>query len=347
MSDLDTSLPQPCSYITGDRTTPPQYNQTPAIMKIAITGAGGFVGQLLAEHLLLADHHVSLIDIFEPPIPAKASAKSANAKCIKADLFSDSASVIPSDLDAIYIFHGIMSAGSEADFDLGYRVNLHSTLNLLETLRQKCKGVRVVYASSTAIYGQPLPQWPSEATLPTPSSSYGTQKSMIEYAINDFSRRGWINGWTLRFPTISVRPGKPTQAASSWMSGMFREPLQGLPSSLPCGDDFEAWLCSPRILVENLLHVLMLEADALPSHMRQVNLPGITASVKEMLAALEEVGGKGAVELVKREEPTKEIKDMLDSWPIRFDVSKAMGLGFKRDERFVDAVRDFKTSLEE
>jgi nucleoside-diphosphate-sugar epimerase len=313
-------------------------------MKIAITGAGGFVGQLLAEHLLLANHKVLLIDIFEPPIPSKASSKSSNAECIKADLYSDSSSVIPSDLDAIYIFHGIMSAGSEADFDLGYRVNLHSTLNLLETLRQKCKGVRVVYASSTAIYGQPLPQWPSEATLPTPSSSYGTQKSMIEYAINDFSRRGWINGFTLRFPTISVRPGKPTQAASS---GMFREPLQGLESSLPCGNEFEAWLCSPRILVANLLHVLTLERDVLPAHMRQINLPGITASVREMLEALEEVGGKEAVELVKREEPTKEIKDMLDSWPIRFDVSKAMGLGFKRDERFVDAVRDFKMSLEE
>ncbi|CAD0089565.1 unnamed protein product [Aureobasidium mustum] len=316
-------------------------------MKIAITGAGGFVGQLLAEHLLLADHEVLLIDIFEPPVPTKASSKSKKAKCIKADLVSDSASVIPSDLDAIYIFHGIMSAGSEANFDLGYRVNLHSTLNLLETLRSKCKGVRVVYASSTAIYGQPLPQWPSEATLPTPSSSYGTQKSMIEYAINDFSRRGFINGFTLRFPTISVRPGKPTQAASSWMSGMFREPLQGIPSSLPCGDEFEAWLCSPRILVANLLHVLTLERESLPSHMRQINLPGITASVKEMLQALEEVGGKQAVELVKREEPTKEIKDMLDSWPIRFDVSKAMSLGFKRDERFRDAVEDFKKSLQE
>ncbi|KAG9685084.1 putative nucleoside-diphosphate-sugar epimerase, partial [Aureobasidium melanogenum] len=316
-------------------------------MKIAITGAGGFVGQLLAEHLLLADHEVLLIDIFEPPVPPKASSKSSKAKCIKADLYSDSASLIPSDLDAIYVFHGIMSAGSEADFDLGYRVNLQSTINLLETLRQKCKGVRVVYASSTAIYGQPLPEWPSEATLPTPSSSYGTQKSMIEYAINDFTRRGFINGFTLRFPTISVRPGKPTQAASSWMSGMFREPLQGIPSTLPCADDFEAWLCSPRILVANLLHVLTLDRDSLPSHMRQINLPGITASLKEMLQALEEVGGKQAVDLVKREEPTKEIKDMLDSWPIRFDVSKAMRLGFKRDEKFRDAVEDFKKSLQE
>jgi nucleoside-diphosphate-sugar epimerase len=316
-------------------------------MKIAITGAGGFVGQLLAEHLLLADHNVLLIDIFSPPVPTKASSKSSNAECIKADLSTDSASVIPSDLDAIYIFHGIMSAGSEADFDLGYKVNLHSTLNLLEVLRKKCAGVKVIYASSTAIYGQPLPQWPSEATLPTPSSSYGTQKSMIEYAINDFSRRGYISGFTLRFPTISVRPGKPTQAASSWMSGIFRESLQGLESTLPCDDTFEAWLCSPRILVSNLLHVLTLQRDALPPHMRQINLPGITANVKEMMEALEEVGGKTAVELVKREQPSREIKEMLESWPIRFDVQKAMGLGFKRDEKFVDAVWDFKRSLEE
>ncbi|THX94216.1 NAD(P)-binding protein [Aureobasidium pullulans] len=349
--DPDSSF-QPCSYITGNWKTETHHNQhssqsDTAIMKVAITGAGGFVGQLLAEHLLNADHEVTLIDIFEPPIPQKASSKSSTATCIKADLYSDSASVIPSDLDAIFIFHGIMSAGSEADFDLGYRVNLHSTLNLLETLRQKTPGVKVVYASSTAIYGNPLPQWPSEKTLPTPSSSYGTQKTMIEYAINDFSRRGYINGFILRFPTISVRPGKPTQAASSWMSGMFREPLQGLESSLPCADDFEAWLCSPRVLVENLLHVLTLERECMPSHTRQINLPGITASVKEMLEALRQVGGEKAVSLVKREEPSKEIKDMLDSWPIRFDVSKALSLGFKRDEKFVDAVEDFARSLKE
>jgi nucleoside-diphosphate-sugar epimerase len=317
--------------------------------KVAITGAGGFVGQLLAEHLLNANHDVLLIDMFTPPIPAKATSNSQHATCIKADLLSpDSATqIIPSDLDAIYIFHGIMSAGSEADFDLGYNVNLHSTLQLLQTLRHKTPGVKVVYASSTAIYGTPLPEWPSEKTLPTPSSSYGTQKSMIEYAINDFSRRGHINGFTLRFPTISVRPGKPTQAASSWMSGMFREPLQGLPSTLPCDDEFEAWLCSPRVLVRNLLHVLTLERDCMPAHMRQINLPGITASVREMLQALREVGGEEAVKLVKREKASKEIKDMLDSWPVRFDVTKALDLGFVRDENFKSAVEDFAASLKE
>lgn len=118
-------------------------------MKVLITGAGGFVGQLLAETLLNEEHSVTLVDIFEPPVPRKASAHKQNATCIKADLYSDAKSVLSADLDTIFIFHGIMSAGSEADFDLGYRVNLHSTLNLLEAIRSTCPGVRVVYASST------------------------------------------------------------------------------------------------------------------------------------------------------------------------------------------------------
>ncbi|KAJ9630904.1 hypothetical protein H2203_001431 [Taxawa tesnikishii (nom. ined.)] len=316
-------------------------------MKVLITGAGGFVGQLLAEHLLNDGHNVTLVDIFEPPVPPKASQHSSNAKCIKADLYEDANSVLSKDLDAIFVFHGIMSAGSEADFDLGYRVNLHSTLRLLEAIRAACPGVRVVYASSTAIYGQPLPDMPSEATVPTPGSSYGAQKTMIEYAINDFTRRGFINGFALRFPTISVRPGKPTQAASSWMSGIIREPLQGKESTLPCGDDFKAWLCSPRTLIKNLQHTLTLEKDCMPSHIRQINLPGITADVAEMLQALKDVGGQKALDLVKREEPSDEIRDMLNSWPIQFDVSKALGLGFVADASFKQAVEDFAASLKE
>ncbi|KAF4554830.1 Hypothetical protein D9617_3g018990 [Elsinoe fawcettii] len=312
-------------------------------MKILITGAGGFVGQLLAEHLLNANHQVILVDIFTPPVPP--TSNPSNATCIKADLYDDPSSVLSPDLDTAYVFHGIMSAGSEADFDLGYRVNLHSTLRLLDAMRHTCPGIRVIYASSTAIYGQPLPHLPSEQTLPTPGSSYGAQKTMIEYALNDYTRKGHINGFALRFPTISVRPGKPTQAASSWMSGIIREPLQGKESTLPCGDDFLAWLCSPKTLVRNLLHALTLERDVLPGHTRQVNLPGITASVGQMMAALREVGGEDAVKLVKREEATQEIKAMLDSWPVRFDVSKALGLGFVQDQDFLGAVKDFKESL--
>lgn len=314
-------------------------------MKILITGAGGFVGQLLAEHLLNDNHTLVLVDIFEPPVPPKANNKQ-NAKCIKADLYEDAQSVLSKDIEAMYVFHGIMSAGSEQDFDLGYRVNLHSTLRLLEAVRHTCPGVRFIYSSSTAIYGQPLPDVPSEATVPTPQGSYGTQKTMMEYVINDFNRRGLINAFIFRFPTISVRPGKPTQAASSWMSGIIREPLQGQESTLPCDNDFQAWLCSPKTLVKNLIIALKLPKDCMPQHIRQVNLPGITATVKEMLDALREVGGEDALKLVKREKPSPEIKAMLDSWPIRFDISKALNLGFVADQSFKGAVEDFKASLQ-
>jgi nucleoside-diphosphate-sugar epimerase len=315
-------------------------------MKILITGAGGFVGQLLAEHLLNDNHTVILADIFEPPVPAKATNKQ-NATVIKADLAADSYSVLSKDLDTIYCFHGIMSAGSEENLELGYNVNLHSTLNLLEAVRKTCPGVRLIYASSTATFGQPLPEMPSEATVPTPQGSYGTQKAMIEMVLNDYNRRGYINALTLRFPTISIRPGKPTAAASSWMSGIIREPLQGKESILPCDDDFECWLCSPKTLVKNLLHALTLERDCMPPHIRQVLLPGITANVSQMLQALGEVGGQDALKLVKREKRSQEIKAILDSWPVRFDISKAKGLGFVTDSSFKSAVEDFAASLKE
>ena len=314
-------------------------------MKVAITGAGGFLGQLLAEQLLKEGHTLVLTDVFEPPVPAGASEHKKNATCQKADLYDEPQSILSKDLDGIYIFHGIMSAGSEENLDLGYRVNLHSTLNLLEAIRKTCPGVRVVYASSCAAFGQPLPHMPSEKTMPTPSGSYGTQKVMCEYIVNDFNRRGIIDAITLRFPTISVRPGKPSQAASSWMSGIIREPLQGKESELPCDDDFECWLGSPKILAENLKIALRLPKDCMPSHIRQVNVPGITATVGEMLQALKEVGGEEALKLVKRVPLSPEVKKVLDSWSVRFDVSKALDLGMKPEQPFKGAVEDFAASL--
>lgn len=304
------------------------------------------MGQLLAERLLNDGHRLVLTDIFVPPVPARASHKD-NASCIAADLHDAAPSVLTPDLDAIYVFHGIMSAGSEADLGLGYRVNVHSTLRLLEAAGATAPGVRWVHASSTAAYGAPLPALPSEATPCTPHSSYGAQKAMVELAVNDHHRRGRVDAVTLRLPTISVRAGAPTQAASSWMSGVVREPLQGRQAALPCGDGFEAWLCSPRTLVANLVHALTLPRDRLPPHARQVLLPGITVSVREMLEALREVGGEEAVGLVRREEPAPGIREMLQSWPVRFDVSKALGLGFVPDQSFRGAVEDFAASLKE
>lgn len=314
-------------------------------MKVLITGAGGFLGQMLAESLLKDGHSLVLTDIFEPSIPAGAANYKDKATTIKADLNEDPSVVLSKDLDGIYVFHGIMSAGSEANLELGYKVNLHSSLNLLEAVRKTCPGVRLIYASSCAAYGQPLPEWPSESTIPTPQGSYGTQKIMMEQIVNDYNRRGIISAITLRFPTISVRPGAPSQAASSWMSGMIREPLQGKECELPVADDFECWLGSPRILTENLKIVLKLPGDCMPPHIRQVNVPGITATVKEMKQALKEVGGEDALKLLKDSKLSADAQAVLESWSVRFDVSKALSIGMMPEQPFKGAVEDFAASL--
>jgi nucleoside-diphosphate-sugar epimerase len=315
-------------------------------MKILITGAGGFVGQLLASHLLGRDEiEVVLADIVEPTVPTAAKHRH-NARCIKADISAAPETVLSKDLDAIYAFHGIMSAGSEANFDLGYQVNLYSNLKLLDAIRRVCPGVKVIFSSSVGIFGQPLPDQPlSEATTPTPQSCYGIQKAMIELAINDYTRRGFINGFTLRLPTISPRAGKATQAASNWVSGIIREPLHGVESELPVDDDFRVWICSPTTLAKNLMHVLTLPRDCMPEHIRQTHLPGITVTVREMMSALEEVGGSAAAGLVKRVTPSPEISAILHSWPPALDDRKAQSLGFVGDQSFLETVKEFKAAM--
>ncbi|KAK9455945.1 UDPglucose 4-epimerase [Dipodascopsis uninucleata] len=316
-------------------------------MKILITGAAGFIGQFLSKELLKdKDNQLILVDIIEPPTP-KGSKHPENVTAIKADLVKSASSIIEPDLDAIYIFHGVMSKGSEEDFELGFSVNVDGTRAILDAIRLKCPGLRVLYASSQAVYGQPLPEMVDETVLPTPETSYGSEKMMCEYMINDFTRKGFINGLAFRFPTIVVRPGKPSNAAPSFLSGMIREPLQGLPCHIPVEDrSFVSWVCSPKILIQNLVHALSLPLDCLPLHIRSINMPGIPVSVQQMADALEEVAGKEALKLLSyKDEPF--FLRILYSWPNNFDNSRAYKLGFKPDQPFIDAVKDFKQSLSE
>ncbi|GLI72856.1 hypothetical protein PoHVEF18_001040 [Penicillium ochrochloron] len=315
-------------------------------MQILITGGAGFIGQLLAAELLNdPSYHVTLTDIVEPPIP-KGVRHPENATAVKADLLTGAKDVVNSTLDAVYAFHGIMSSGSEANFDLGMSVNIDATRNLLEALRHTCPGVRVIYSSSQAVYGQPLPEIVTDSVIPTPESSYGAEKVVCETLINEYTRRKFINGFTLRFPTISVRPGAPTAAASSFLSGMIREPLDGKECVIPIEDrEFKSWLCSPKTLVENLLLTLRLPANSVPAHIRQINVPGICVTVQGMMDALEKVGGKDKLSLLTEEEDPA-LVPILKSWPTQFDNSQAIALGFKRDESFEQTVRDYKAALE-
>jgi nucleoside-diphosphate-sugar epimerase len=226
------------------------------------------------------------------------------------------------------------------------KVNVDSTRSLLEFLRAKQPGIRVLYASSQAVYGQPLPKLITDEVMPTPEGSYGAGKLICETLINDYTRRGFIDGFSLRFPTIVVRPGKPTQAASSFLSGMIREPLAGIECVIPLKDrSFRSFLCSSKVHCDNLVHSLSIPSNALPKHIRHVNMPGISVTVQDMMDALEKVCGKEKLELL-REKTDKGVESILRSWGTDFDTKKAFGLGFKKDVSFEQAVRDYKESLE-
>ncbi|KAJ5032145.1 nucleoside-diphosphate-sugar epimerase [Bipolaris maydis] len=319
-------------------------------MRILITGAAGFIGQLVAKKLLEdknAAHSLILTDIIEPPIP-KSTQPSSNVQAIRADLCNESSSVVTPGLDAIFIFHGIMSSGAEADFDLGMRANFDATRALLETIRKTSPGSRVIYASSQAVYNNSVTLPVTESQLPTPETSYGAEKMMCEYLITEYTRRGFIDGISLRFPTVCVRPGKPTAAASSFISGMIREPMNGIKCVIPLSDkQWRHWLCSPRILVQNLVYAAtQFDTTRLATFDRVLNFPGIGVSIQDMMDSLERVGGKDKLALLEMREE-EGLKRILESWPAVFDNRKALELGFQRDQGFDQIVRDYVESLGE
>lgn len=316
-------------------------------MRILITGAAGFIGQIVSKELLSDEsNELVLTDVIKPSIP-HGSKFPSHAKTIQADLIETPATIIQEGLDAAILLHGVMSSAAEADFELGYRVNVDATRSVLFNLAKICPGVLVIYASSEAVYGSPVPKsGVTEADIPTPEMSYGCQKVICETLINDLTRRKMINGFSLRFPTISIRPGAPSAAISAFLSGIIREPLNGEFCIVPLKDrSWRHWMCSPKTLVYNILVTLKLPRDTLPPHRRAVNVPGFAVTVEEMLEALEHVGGKEKLALV-REEEVPELKSTLYSWADDFDNSLGLSLGMKQDKSFLQSVLDYIETLE-
>ncbi|KAF5534076.1 transcriptional activator of proteases prtT [Fusarium phyllophilum] len=311
---------------------------------ILITGAGGFIGQEIIAPLLNSSPsiHLTITDISEPPVPAQHAQRITS---LAADLTNPSVveNLITSQhFQAVYLFHGLMSGGSEANLDLGLKVNVDSVRYVLDALRNKLPGVKVVFSSSCAVYG-PEEGYVTEKTLPQPRSSYGAEKLIAELLVNDFSRRGLIDGRIVRLPTVVVRPGKPSAAASSFASGIVRESLQGIPNVLPVPKDISMWICSPATVIKNLIKIKDIPAEKF-GESRIVNLPGITVSVQDILDAVEKVGGKEAVGYVK-EEQDEALYKIVKSWPPWFDASRAKGLGLDGDGELVDAVKAFQERL--
>ena len=229
----------------------------------------------------------------------------------------------------------MVSAGAEADFDLGMRVNIDGMRNVLEVCRAQRIPPRFVFTSSVAAFGGDLPNVVLDTTAPTPQSSYGTQKVIGELLVSDYTRKGFIDGRSVRLPTIVVRPGKPNRAASGFMSSIVREPLKGESAVCPVPAETKMWIASPERAVDMLIHAMELPASAWGWN-RTVNGPGIAVSVAEALAALERIAGSEAVRRV-RFEPDAAIAKIVLSWPVRFATARADQLGFKGDAD-IDAI---------
>ncbi|GIX14200.1 MAG: hypothetical protein KatS3mg118_2159 [Paracoccaceae bacterium] len=313
-------------------------------MHVVITGAGGFLGNRLARALAERGRlrgapitALTMADLSAPePVAAPFPVRSRACDVAQRDqvdaLLSDGAEVI---------FHlaAIVSGQAEAEFDLGMAVNLTGSLNLFQAARALGTCPVVVFTSSIAVYGGEAPDPITDTVLLNPQTSYGAQKAAAEMILTDMSRRGFIDGRGLRLPSITIRPGRPNRAASSFMSSIFREPLQGQEAVCPVPPDYVLWALSPRRCIENLIHGAELPGQAFGPN-RCLALPGRSYTIGEMVEAMRRVAGEAPVRLI-RWEVDPELMRIVADWRGRFAVEKALRLGFVRDESFEDNVRQF------
>jgi D-erythronate 2-dehydrogenase len=305
-----------------------------------ILGAAGMLGRKLADRLAragtLGGTHISgltLVDVVDASAPA-------GAETIVADLAEPDVpqALIAARPDVVFHLAAVVSGEAEADFEKGYRVNVDATRALLDAIRA-ADGYRprLVFSSSIAVFGPPLPDMIGDDHAPTPATSYGTQKALVELLLSDYSRRGFLDGIAIRLPTICVRPGAPNRAASGFFSSIIREPLNGEEAVLPVADSVRHWFASPRSAVGFLVHAAELDPAALGAR-RCVTMPGVSATVGEQIEALRSVGGDEAVRLIRRVHDGT-ITRIVSGWPGRFDTRRAHELGFRAETTFEEIVQ--------
>lgn len=317
-------------------------------MNIVVTGAAGFLGRRLIEALLARgtltdgtgrERAIARITAFD--VAPLTGLDDARLQVVAGDI-TDAAqreALLDADTDSVFHLAAIVSGQAEQDFELGLRVNFDATRALLERLRTLGTRAKFVTTSSVAVFGGVLPATVDDAQVWAPQSSYGTQKAMIDLLLADYSRRGFVDGRSLRMPTIAVRPGKPNRAASSFASGIIREPLAGIDAVCPVAPDTVLWLMSPARAIDNLVHGHELPAERLVPG-RVINMPGLSITVADMIAALRRVAGDAAATRIRfARDPA--VERIVNSWPGDFSARYARSLGFQADTDFDSVIHAY------
>lgn len=311
--------------------------------KILILGGGGMIGQKLAAALaqvgLNGDRNiaVTLHDIAFPP-------STTDAKQVTGDVSIPGTmkAAVADKPDVIFHLASVVSGEAEEDYSKGWAVNMHPMWEMLEALRVHHEAdpsytPKIVFSSSIAVFGAPYPDAIGDEFLSAPLSSYGTQKAVCELMLSDASRKGFVDGISIRLPTICVRPGKPNKAASGFFSGIIREPLNGKEAILPVSDTVRHWHASPRSAVGFLLHAAGMDSGLLEGR-RSLNMPGFSCTVAEQIEALRRAAGNDAVKLIKRESD-EAIIAIVKNWPRNFQTDRALALGFKSEANFDEIIK--------
>ncbi len=316
-------------------------------MKILIVGSGGMVGQKLAGRLAteaLWAQRITELVLFDVQ-NSNAVAAEFPVRAMVGDLADPAVCSKLASLKADLIFHlaAIVSGDAEKNFDRGWNINGHGSWHLLEALRKEHEDSngsyvpKLVFTSSIAVFGPPFPDRIGDDFLCVPQTSYGAQKAITELLIADYSRKGMIDGLSIRLPTICVRPGKANLAASSFFSGIIREPLNGQEAVLPGSDDVCHWHASPRSAARFLTHAAQLDTAKLGGRL-SLNMPGVPCTVAEQIEALRTVAGSDVVRLI-RHKPDETITRIVGGWPRNFDPTRALELGFVAENSFEEIIR--------
>ncbi|MEQ1771590.1 MAG: D-erythronate dehydrogenase [Devosia sp.] len=310
-------------------------------------GAAGMVGRKLIAALVKAGQvggkpleRLTLADVVLPEAPRGFAGP---VHPVAADLSEPGTAerLIAKRPDLIFHLAAIVSGEAEANFEKGYRINLDGMRYLLEAIR--LEGInapykpRLVFTSSIAVFGAPFPEAIGDEFLSAPLTSYGTQKAICELLLNDYSRKGFVDGVGIRLPTIAVRPGKPNAAASGFFSNILREPLSGQEAVLPVSRDVRHWFASPRAAIGFLMRAAEMDSTKL-GWRRTISAPGLSATVGEEIEALRRVAGEKAVALI-REVPDPTIIRIVDGWPRNFDTKRAASLGFVAESSMDEIIR--------